>query len=124
MSGAERRETGLQAERTELSWNRTLLSLAAVSLLTTRVLVIAFGVGGLLAGAAALLLTVGIGVAARRRHRRMHAVMGSARTARGGAGSIGTVGGLAAGGLLLLLALAVAATGALGCFELLVGRPV
>lgn len=63
------RDPGLQPERTELAWRRTLLAIAVGSLVSVRVLAevlgdlaIATGIGGLAAAAA-------LWVLARRRHR-------------------------------------------------------
>ncbi len=68
------RDPGLQPERTELSWRRTLLALAVGSLVSVRVLAellgdwaIATGLGGVAAAAALWIL-------ARRRHRAVAAV--------------------------------------------------
>lgn len=107
MSGSVPRGPGLQGERTELSWRRTLLALAVVALLTTRVLATTVGLRGLLAGAAALVVVVAVGVAARGPHRRL-------RTAPAGPARMS-----ATGGLLLVLAVAASVLAAVDLLALL-----
>lgn len=98
------RDPGLQPERTELSWRRTLLSLAVGALVSMRVLpgllgdwTIALGLGGVIGVAV-------FGLLARRRHIRVAAVF------RGEVPRIAMPGGA----LLLALALFSAAGAALG----------
>lgn len=109
MSEAPTRDPGLQAERTELSWRRTLLALAVVAVLTTRVLATAIGLGAVLGGVLALLATVALGLVVRLRHRRIHLVVGDGPVVSGGR----PTQGLHSGGLLLVLALVVTALAAL-----------
>lgn len=98
------RDPGLQPERTELSWRRTLLALAVGALVSVRVLpgvlgdwTIALGLGGV--GIVAV-----FGVLTRSRHARIAAVF------RGELPRIAIPGGA----LLLALALFTAAGAALG----------
>jgi Domain of unknown function (DUF202) len=98
------RDPGLQPERTELSWRRTLLALAVGSLISVRVLAevlgdwaIATGIGGV--AAAAVLWAV-----ARRRHRAVAAVF-AGREGRSA---------MPGGALLLAVALLTAAGAAFG----------
>ncbi len=65
-------DPGLQPERTELSWRRTSLSLAAGGLVALRLLPEVLGPMSLLVGAAGLVVAVGcwIGSASRARRAR------------------------------------------------------
>lgn len=90
----EQRDPGLQPERTELAWRRTLLALAAGALISLRVLPPVLGVAAVAAGFAGVAVAAGIWLAARRRHS---AVL---RVFRGEAPSTGMPGG----GLIALLA--------------------
>jgi uncharacterized membrane protein YidH (DUF202 family) len=107
------RDPGLQPERTELAWRRTLLSLAAGALVSVRVLpsvlgdwTIATGLGGVLA--AGLLW-----VLAHRRHR------GVAEVFRGRSPASAMPGGA----LLLALTLFTAIGAALGLLYAVLPRP-
>ena len=98
------RDPGLQPERTELAWRRTLLALAVGALVSVRVLpsvlgdwTIATGIGGVLA-AAVLWFRV------RRRHRIVDAVFRDAAP----------TSAMPGGAILLALALLTAAGAALG----------
>lgn len=61
------RDPGLQEERTELAWRRTLLAIAAGALLAVRVLSDALGVAALVVGAAGLVVTATLWIAVGRR---------------------------------------------------------
>lgn len=64
---AQGRDAGLQRERTELAWRRTLLALAAGSLIAMRVLLDGFGGAAIVVGAAGLTVAAALSVAAARR---------------------------------------------------------
>ena len=63
------RDPGLQPERTELAWRRTLLALAVGSLISIRVLLPVLGDWALATGAGGVLVAVLLWVLVRRRHR-------------------------------------------------------
>lgn len=65
-------DAGLQPERTELSWRRTLLALTVASIASTRVLHPLLGTWSLLPGACGVALAAAIAIATRHRFRRMH----------------------------------------------------
>lgn len=64
-------DPGLQPERTELAWRRTLLALAAASLASVRVLAEPLGGLALAVGAAGLVHCAVLAVATRKRFRTM-----------------------------------------------------
>lgn len=69
-------DPGLQPERTELAWRRTCLALGAGSLVSSRILPEVFANGlWALCGFAGVLAAGGIWAAARRRYRRVVAVL-------------------------------------------------
>jgi len=96
------RDPGLQPERTRLAWRRTLLAVAAGSLLALRVLEPLLGVGALAVGAAGLAAAGVLWMLVGRRHRAVEAVFRGAVTDMPG------------GALLLALALLATAAAALG----------
>lgn len=63
-------DPGLQPERTELAWRRTVLTIAVGALVALRLLPAALGPLGLSAAVAALILAAGLWVSARRRSSR------------------------------------------------------
>ena len=65
-------DTGLQPERTALSWQRTGLAILAGSLVGIRVLVPDIGWVGVLVGSAGALLGLTVFVWSSRRHRTVH----------------------------------------------------
>ncbi|MGT2426089.1 DUF202 domain-containing protein [Amnibacterium kyonggiense] len=98
------RDPGLQPERTELSWRRTLLSLAVAALVSVRVLPPVLGDWTVLTGLLGVLLAAVLGLLARRRHALVDAVF------RGRAPATAMPGGA----LLLGVALLTTAGAALG----------
>lgn len=67
-------DPGLQPERTELSWRRTLLTLAVGSLVSVRVLPGVLGAWTIAAGLGGFVVVAVFGLLARRRHARVTAV--------------------------------------------------
>jgi hypothetical protein len=95
-------DPGLQPERTALAWRRTVLSLALGALITLRLLPPVLGLWSFAAGFAGIALAGIIWIlAARRAHQIRTALLGSSRC-------------LPDAGLLLLVALVVAAGAVLG----------
>jgi uncharacterized membrane protein YidH (DUF202 family) len=62
-------DPGLQPERTELAWRRTVLTIAVGALVALRLLPAALGTLGLSAAVAGLVLAAGLWVSARHRSR-------------------------------------------------------
>lgn len=100
------RDPGLQPERTELSWRRTLLALAVGALVSVRVLPPVLGDWTIVTGLVGVLAAGGLWFVARRRHALVEAVF------RGRSPSSAMPGGA----VLLVLALFAAAGAALGLF--------
>lgn len=65
-------DAGLQPERTELSWRRTLLALAAASIAAVRALQLLIGGRALIVGACCLAASTVLTVLARRRVDHTH----------------------------------------------------
>lgn len=63
-------DPGLQPERTELAWRRTVLTVAVGALVALRLLPATLGTAGLTAAVAGLILAAGLWVSARRRSSR------------------------------------------------------
>ena len=106
------RDPGLQPERTELAWRRTLLALAVGALISIRVLAPLLGGWALAPGMGGVVVAVVLGVLARRRHRTVDAVFeGRAPTSA-----------MPGGALLLAAALLTAAGAALGLLSVLLPR--
>ena len=63
------RDPGLQPERTELSWRRTLLALAVGALVSVRVLPPVLGAWTIATGLLGVLVAVGLGLDHGRGHR-------------------------------------------------------
>lgn len=103
------RDPGLQPERTELSWRRTLLALAVASLVAVRVLSDALGAWAVVVGAGGLAAAAVLWAVARRRHRVASAVFAGRAPASAMSG----------GALLLAVSLLTAAGAALGLLALL-----
>ncbi|MCL2515866.1 MAG: DUF202 domain-containing protein [Microbacteriaceae bacterium] len=82
-------DAGLQPERTELSWRRTLLALAVASVASARALSPLLGVGAFIVAGAGLGLTGALAVTTRHRFRRMHEWFGG-QLRRGPADRVGT----------------------------------
>ncbi|WP_022886976.1 DUF202 domain-containing protein [Glaciibacter superstes] len=76
-------DVGLQAERTLLAWQRTVLSLAVGCAIAIRLTVPTMGIGGALVGMAGLGLAVTAYVGIARRHRTTHLALRSHATLRG-----------------------------------------
>lgn len=68
------RDPGVQPERTELSWRRTLLALAVGSLVSVRVLADVLGDWAVVTGLGGLAAAAVLWAVARRRHRAVGAV--------------------------------------------------
>jgi len=66
-------DAGLQSERTELSWRRTLLALTIASIASARILHPLLGTVALIIGAAGFTLAAVVAVVSRHRFARMHA---------------------------------------------------
>jgi hypothetical protein len=66
-------DAGLQPERTELAWRRTLLAMAVGSLAAARLLRPLLGDWAMVAGGCGLVFTATIAVCSRHRFARMHA---------------------------------------------------
>lgn len=98
------RVPGLQAERTELSWRRTLLALAVGSLVFVRVLADVLGDAAIVTGIGGVVLTAVLWALARRRHRAVAVVLADRAPASAMPG----------GALLLAVSLLTAAGAALG----------
>lgn len=98
------RDPGLQPERTELSWRRTLLALAVGALVSVRVLPPVLGDWTIATGLLGVLVAAVLWLLARRRHALVAAVF------RGRAPAAAMPGGA----LLLVLALFAAAGAVLG----------
>ena len=92
---------GRQAERTDLAWQRTVLALAVGFLVALRILPPLLGTWGFVIGATGLLTAAGSWYPARRRARRVAAVLESTAPPPGA-------------GLLVLTALVTAAGAAVG----------
>lgn len=105
------RDPGLQPERTELSWRRTLLALAVGALVSVRVLPQVLGDWTIGTGLLGVLIAVVLWAVARRRHRRVEAVFRAERSRSAMPG----------GALLLAVALFAAAGAALGVLYALLG---
>jgi putative membrane protein len=103
------RDPGLQPERTELSWRRTLLALAVGSLISIRVLAEALGGWAVASGVGGLVAATALWVLAQRRHRAVAAAFAARAGAPGGSAPA-----MPGGALLLALALLVTAGAALG----------
>lgn len=80
--GVAGRDPGLQPERTELSWRRTLLALAVGALVSVRVLPDVLGDWTIVTGIGGVLVAVVLWVLARRRHATIAAAF--ARVAASG----------------------------------------
>lgn len=106
------RDPGLQPERTELAWRRTLLALAVGALVSVRVLADALGGWAVASGIAGVAVAAVLWVVARRRHR----VVGAVFAGRAPASAI------PGGALLLGVALLTAAGALLGLVALLLRR--
>jgi putative membrane protein len=107
------RDPGLQPERTELAWRRTLLSIAVGALVSVRVLPEVLGEWTIVTGLVGVALTGVLWILARRRHARVTAVFRA--EAPGGR--------MPGGGLLLALAVLTSAGAALGMlFAVVLGR--
>lgn len=104
-------DPGTQPERTGLAWRRTLLTLLAVALAGLRLLPAALGPWGLGAALAVLVLTATLWVLGERRFRRMRRTL------------LASSGPLPGGGLLLAVAVTVAATGAAGLLTVVLIHP-
>ena len=65
-------DAGLQPERTDLSWRRTLLALVIASLFSIRLLAPLLGNAALLAGIAGLTVCVGLAAVTAYRVKRLH----------------------------------------------------
>lgn len=113
-------DPGLQPERTELAWRRTALALAVGSLISLRILPVAFGnPWWMLAGVAGLIGTGALFLGARQRYRTVSdtLVREGERAAMPGAGillalSLFVVAGGVAG-VMVIVAIA-AGVGAVG----------
>jgi len=100
-----RRDPGLQPERTDLAWRRTLLSVTVVAALAVR-LALAHGAGGALVAGLAMAGWIAVVVVT---HRRMGAMVSPAPYAAGRVLpllALATVGYAVLGVLLVLLGLA------------------
>lgn len=73
-------DVGLQAERTLLAWQRTVLSLAVGCAIAIRLTVPTMGIGGALVGVAGLGLAVAAYVGVARRYRATHLALQSHAT--------------------------------------------
>ncbi|WP_125778074.1 DUF202 domain-containing protein [Antribacter gilvus] len=125
MTGGERApaDPGLQAERTELAWRRTLLGMTAASLASFRLTADTFPTIGLLAGLVGLAACGLLAGLARRRHRAMDRWFRS-RQETGRAGTATAAGETLPGNsgrLLVAVAVAAAAWAVLGA-AFVVGR--
>ncbi|WP_104088026.1 DUF202 domain-containing protein [Cryobacterium sp. N19] len=76
-------DVGLQAERTLLAWQRTVLSLAVGCAVAIRLTVPAIGLGGAVAGMAGLGLAIAAYLGIARRYRATHNALRSDATLRG-----------------------------------------
>lgn len=76
-------DVGLQAERTFLAWQRTMLALAVGCAVAIRLTVPTIGIGGALVGAAGLALAVAAYVGIALRYGAMHRALRSDATLRG-----------------------------------------
>jgi hypothetical protein len=102
------RDPGLQPERTELAWRRTLLALAVGALVSIRVLTVALGDWAIATGLGGVVAAVVLWILAHGRHRAVDAVFtGRAATST-----------MPGGALLLAVALLTAAGAALGLLAL------
>jgi putative membrane protein len=106
------RDPGLQPERTELSWRRTLLALAVGSLVSVRLLPDVLGDWSIVAGIGGVAAAAALWILARRRHR----VVGTVFAGRAPASA------MPGGALLLAVTLLAAAGAALGLLYLLLAR--
>lgn len=98
-------DPGLQPERTELAWRRTVLGIGVGSLLAIRLLPAAIGDPlWVLPGFVGILFAGAVWVAARRRYRRAHAGLYRSTT---------SAVDLSGGGLMLVLATFTALSGLL-----------
>jgi hypothetical protein len=104
-------DPGLQPERTELSWRRTVLAYGVGSLIAMRVLPAAFGSAWwALLGAAGFLAAAALWVIARRRARRTTGVLLERRDGPlPGAGPLAFVVGLAMATAVVALAVVLVA---------------
>jgi uncharacterized membrane protein YidH (DUF202 family) len=108
-----RQDPGLQPERTELAWRRTLLAMAVGALVSMRLLPPVLGDAAVLVGAAGLVAIAALWVLAHRRLRRATAVFQGRSPAP-----------MPGGALLLALALLTAGASALGLALVLLPRLV
>lgn len=65
-------DSGLQPERTELAWRRTLLALTVASVASTRALYPLLGRAAVLIGIAGIVLAAALAITTRHRFARMH----------------------------------------------------
>lgn len=99
-------DSGLQPERTELAWRRTLLALAASALVSVRVLPEALGDWTVATGLGGVVVAAALWVLADRRHARIRLGFASALPMPGGALIAATAVFTSAGAALGLLQLA------------------
>jgi hypothetical protein len=97
------RDPGLQPERTELAWRRTLLSIAVGSLVSLRVLPPVLGDWTVAVGVTGVVVAALLWVLAQRRHRAVDRVFHGLPAA-----------GMPGGALLLAVTVLTAAGAALG----------
>jgi hypothetical protein len=105
------RDPGLQPERTELAWRRTLLAIAVGALVSVRVLAPVLGDLAVATGIGGLVLAAMLWAVVHRRHRAVAAVF------RSGAGA------MPGGALLLALTLVTTAGAALALTAVLLHHP-